>query len=68
MLNDLYSRLSQSVGLKLLVLGSQLSGFRIVTMYQPEGDPYVRAMHLAVDETQLNNSMRSYVEQLDQTY
>jgi hypothetical protein len=68
MLSDLYSKVSQSVGLKLLVLGSQLSGFRIVTMYQPEGDPYVRAMHVAINETHLNNSMRSYVEQLDQTY
>jgi hypothetical protein len=68
MLSDLYSKVSQSVGLKLLVLGSQLAGFRIVTMYQPEGDPYVRAMHVAINETHLNNSMRSYVEQLDQTY
>jgi hypothetical protein len=68
MLSDLYTKISHFVGLKLFVLGSQLTGFRIVTMYQPEGNPYIQAVHVAVNETQLNNSMRSYVEQLDQTY
>lgn len=68
MLSELYTKISHFVGLKLFVLGSQLAGFRIVTMYQPEGNPYIQAVHVAVNETQLNNSMRSYVEQLDQTY
>jgi hypothetical protein len=68
MLTELYTKISHFVGLKLFVLGSQLAGFRIVTMYQPEGNPYIQAVHVAVNETQLNNSMRSYVEQLDQTY
>ena len=68
MLSDLYTKISHFVGLKLFVLWSQLTGFRIVTMYQPEGNSYIQAVHVAVNETQLNNSMRSYVEQLDQTY
>lgn len=67
-MEKLFTDISHFIGLRLFTLGAQLCGYTIFTMYQPEGDPYVRAMHVAGSETDLNNSMRTYVEELDKSY
>jgi hypothetical protein len=67
-MEKLYNNICHYIGLRLFTLGAQLSGFQVFCMYQPEGDPFVRAMHAATDPTQLNNSMRTYVDDLDATY
>ena len=67
-MEQLYTNICQYIGLRLLTLGAQLSGYHVITLYNPEGDEYVRAIHLAENPTQLNNSMRSYVESLDNSY
>ncbi len=64
----LFNKICNFIGLRLLTLGAQLSGYSIVTLYNPGGDQYVRAVHLAENETHLNNSMRTYVEALDASY
>lgn len=65
---QLYSTICNFIGLRLFTLGAQLCGYTVVVMYQPAGDPHIRAMHVAEDPTQLNNSMRTYVEELDASY
>ncbi len=67
-MEQLYTTICHFVGLRLFTLGAQLCGYQVITMYQPDGDPHVRAMHVAEDPTQLNNSMRTYVEALDASY
>ena len=67
-MEQLYTNICQYIGLRLFTLGAQLCGYNVVTLYNPEGDDRVRAMHVAESETQLNNSMRTYVESLDQSY
>lgn len=67
-MEKLFTNICHYIGLRLFTLGAQLSGFQVFCMYQPEGDPYVRAMHAATDPAQLNSSMRTYVEQLDASY
>ena len=67
-MTKLYETVCQWIGLRLFTLGAQLSGFTTITLYQPDGDPYVRAAHVATDPTQLNTSMRTYVEALDASY
>ena len=67
-MEQLFTNICHYVGLRLFTLGAQLCGYNVFTMYQPKGDPHVRAMHVATDPTQLNNSMRTYVELLDQSY
>lgn len=67
-MEQLFTNICHFVGLRLFTMGAQLCGYNVITMYQPEGDPYVRAMHAATSPTQLNNSMRSYVESLDNSY
>lgn len=64
----LFNKICNFIGLRLLTLGAQLSGYNVVTLYNPEGDEYVRAVHLAENETHLNSSMRTYVESLDASY
>lgn len=67
-MEKLFTEICHFIGLRLFTLGAQLCGYQVFTMYQPEGDPHVRAMHVATDPTQLNNSMRTYVEALDASY
>jgi hypothetical protein len=67
-MEKLFTELCHFIGFRLFTLGAQLLSYRVFAMYQPEGDPYVRAMHVAWSETDLNNSMRTYVEELDKTY
>ena len=67
-MEQLFTNLCHFIGLRLFTLGAQLCGYQVITMYQPEGDPHIRAMHVASDPTQLNNSMRTYVEALDASY
>jgi len=67
-MEHLYTNICRWIGLRLFTLGAQLSGFNVFTFYQPEGDPYVRAIHVAADPTHLNSSMRTYVEALDASY
>lgn len=64
----LFNKICNFIGLRLLTLGAQLSGYSVITLYNPEGDQYVRAIHLAENPTHLNNSMRTYVESLDASY
>lgn len=56
------------LGFTLAYAGSRLLGFRIISTYTPSDDGLIRAMHFAEDQTQLNSSMRSYVEELDASY
>jgi|688.fasta_scaffold1804273_2 hypothetical protein len=57
------------LGFALAYAGSRLLGFRIISTYVPsDADGLIRAMHFAEDQTQLNSSMRSYVEELDASY
>lgn len=67
-MEKLFTEICHFIGLRLFTLGAQLCGYNVVSLYQPDGDPYVRAMHVAGTETDLNNSMRTYVEELDKTY
>jgi hypothetical protein len=67
-MEKLFTNICHYIGLRLFTLGAQLSGFQVFCMYQPDGDPFVRAMHVATDPTQLNNSMRTYVDDLDRSY
>lgn len=56
------------VGLRLLALGLQLSGFRIVCFYNSPDRDAVLAIHAAVTAADLNSSMREFVERLDASY
>jgi hypothetical protein len=68
-MEKLFTSICHFVGLRLLTLGSQLCGFRIVAVYSPEDrKDELHAVHLATSEAQLNSSMRSYVESLEATY
>lgn len=67
-MEQLFTNICHYIGLRLLTLGSQLCGYNVVTLYNPEGDEYVRAVHVAENETHLNSSMRTYVESLDASY
>lgn len=53
----------------LMYIGSTILGLRVISVYIPkDGDDYLRAIHFAENETELNNSMRSYVDDLDASY
>lgn len=56
------------VGMRMLALGLQLSGFRIVCFYKTPDGEGIRAMHVAVTEADLTSSMREFVENLDASY
>ena len=63
-----FNAVCEFVGLRLLALGLQLSGFRVVCFYNsPERDA-VLAIHAAVTEADLTSSMREFVERLDASY
>ena len=69
-MKQLLNKIRVTTGLILLNIGGTILGFRVITFYNPKNkeDDYVKVVHFAVDETQLNNSMRSYVEDLDASY
>ena len=56
------------LGFWLSHVGTRLLGFKVVLVYAPVGEDVIRAMHFAENETQLNSSMRLYVEDLDASY
>ena len=56
------------LGYKLLAIGMQLIGYKTLVIYQPEGDEFIRAMHVAENQQALNTSMRIYVDSLDESY
>jgi hypothetical protein len=67
-MEKLYNTICHFVGLRLLTLGSQLVGMRIVSIYNDESNQHVLAIHMAVNESHLNSSVRTYVEVLDGGY
>ena len=67
-MKHLLTDICHSIGVTLFVWGTRLCGYNCITLYQPEGEPIIRAMHVAENELQLNNSMRTYIEQLDKSY
>ena len=54
--------------MRLLALGLQLSGFRVICIYNSPDKKSVRAIHVAVSEADLTSSMREFVENLDASY
>lgn len=56
------------LGFLLAHLGTRLLGFKIVSIYVPQGGDTIRAMHFAENVAQLNSSMRDYVDDLDAAY
>jgi len=56
------------LGFWLSHVGTRLLGFKVVLVYAPVGQDVIRAMHFAENATQLNSSMRLYVEDLDASH
>lgn len=67
-MKHLLTDICHSIGVTLFVWGTRLCGYNRITLYQPEGEPLIRAIHVAGTDADLNNSMRTYVEELDKTY
>jgi len=63
-----FNTVCEFVGVRLLRLSLQLCGFRIVCFYKSPDGESLRAMHVAVSESDLNSSMREYVDNLDASY
>jgi hypothetical protein len=63
-----FDAVCEFVGLRLLALGLQLSGFRVVCFYNSPDRESVRALHAAITEADLTSSMREFVDTLDASY
>lgn len=66
-LTKTFETICQFIGGRLMLLGHQLLGFRVICIYSPDKQ-HVRAIHVALSEADLNSSMREFVDNLDSSY